>query len=346
MDRWAADVEGPDWSSALEILTARLGARLKRDAPLGARTTYRVGGHAAMLVEADSEDDLAAVHEALVAAAAPVPVLVVGQGSNVLIADTGFAGLAVVLGAGLARIDEPAVEPPAGAAPPSPAGFRCGHRVVFGAGGGAPLPVVARRSAASGLHGLEWAVGVPGSVGGAVRMNAGGHGSDIAAVLHGCRVFDLTAGRAGERTPASLGLGYRSSVLGPGEVVVRAWFGLRSGDRAAAEAAVADVVRWRRQHQPGGSNAGSVFTNPPGDAAGRLVEAAGLKGFRIRSAAVSDKHANFVQADPGGSAADVRAVIDHVRRQVATRLGVELVPELDMVGFPDSAARTVEAGGR
>jgi UDP-N-acetylmuramate dehydrogenase len=210
------------------------------------------------------------------------------------------------------------------------------------AGGAAKLPVVARQSAAAGLHGLEWAVGVPGSVGGAVKMNAGGHGSDVAAVLARARVFDLSTGHGVESDPERFGLGYRTSSLRAGHVVVWAEFALQAGDRAVAEQTVADVVRWRRANQPGGSNAGSVFVNPADDSAGRLVEAAGLKGLRMGTAQVSPKHANFIQADKGGSADDVWRLVEHLRAEVQKRVGVALVPEVRMVGFP-GAGPTVQA---
>ncbi len=296
-------------------MAGALGPRAVRHAPFGARTTYRVGGTAAVLVEVDDEDDLDAVHRALAATAAPVPVLVLGNGSNMLVSDAGFNGLVVVPGPGLAAIEITGTTVRAGAA--------------------APFPLVARRSAAAGLVGLEWAVGVPGSVGGALKMNAGGHGSDTAAVLVRQRVVDLASGLAVEGGPERLHLGYRHSSLGPGETVVWAEFSLTPGSRATAEATVAEVVRWRRAHQPGGSNAGSVFTNPDGDAAGRLVEAAGLKGFRLGTARVSEKHANFIQADDGGRADDVRRLIDHVRRVVLDGSGVDLAPEVCLVGFDE-----------
>jgi len=305
---------GDDGSGAgLRVVADALGSLAVRDVPLGARTTYRVGGNAAVLVEAHHEDDLAAVHRALAAAGAPVPVMVLGQGSNLLVADAGFPGLVVCLGTGFQRVEV--------------------RGLSVRAGGGAKLPVVARRTAKAGLHGLEWAVGVPGSVGGGLRMNAGGHGSDIAAVLSGQRLYDLARGAGSTGGPDGLALGYRTSALGPGDVVVWAEFTLVPGDRDRAEAAVAEIVRWRRAHQPGGSNAGSVFTNPDGDSAGRLVEAAGLKGLRMGTAAVSTKHANFVQADQGGSADDVWRLIEHVRTAVLERTGVALVPEVRTVGF-------------
>jgi UDP-N-acetylmuramate dehydrogenase len=194
--------------------------------------------------------------------------------------------------------------------------------------------VVARRSAAAGLTGLEWAVGVPGSVGGAVRMNAGGHGSDIASCLLRASVVDLATADASWRSPASLGFGYRTSSLGSTDVVTIAELRCRPGSREAAEAEIAEIVAWRRANQPGGQNAGSVFTNPPGDAAGRLIDDAGLKELRIGTAQVSAKHANFIQADEGGSADDVKRVIDEVRARVLARHGIELRTEVRLIGFP------------
>ncbi|MGI8686516.1 MAG: UDP-N-acetylmuramate dehydrogenase [Acidimicrobiales bacterium] len=298
---------------------AVLGDRGRRDAPLGALTTYRVGGPAALLLEAHGVDDLALAARAV--RAGGVPVLVVGRGSNLLVADAGFPGLAVLVTDGLDGVEVDA----AGAS--------------VRAGGGAFLPVVARRTAAAGLTGLEWAVGVPGSVGGAVRMNAGGHGSDTSRSLARVALFDLAggggAGRAGPREVAAgdLDLGYRCSAVAATDVVVWAEFALAPGDREAAETTIAEIVHWRREHQPGGQNAGSVFTNPPGDSAGRLVEEAGLKGLRVGSATVSPKHANFVQADDGGSADEVMALIEEVRRRVEDRTGVRLETELRLVGF-------------
>ncbi len=302
-----------------------LGRRAVRNAPLGSRTTYRVGGTAAALVEVGSEDDLRTVRSALAKAGGPLPLLVLGRGSNLLVADGGFPGVVVVLGPALAQV--------------TVAG------TVLKAGGAAGFPVVARRAAAAGLRGLEWAVGVPGSVGGALKMNAGGHGSDTAAVVRRCRVFDLAAGHAWEGGPERLDHGYRSSSLGAGDVVVWAELGLHAGRRADAEAQLSEIVRWRRAHQPGGSNAGSVFTNPPGDSAGRLVEAAGLKGYRIGTARVSEKHGNFIQAGEGGSAGDVWALVGHVRATVHERTGVDLTPELRTVGFPDSPDCLVRVDG-
>jgi UDP-N-acetylmuramate dehydrogenase len=306
----------PDTGPALDEVADLLGDRVRRDHALGALSTYRVGGPAALFLEANAEDDLLAVRAALVGRA--VPVLVLGRGSNLLVADAGFPGLVVHLGPGFEALE--LAEGPAGS-------------TVVRAGAALGLPVLARRSVEAGLHGLEWGVGVPGSVGGALRMNAGGHGSDIAACLVRYRWLDLSGDWVGESPARRLALGYRTSSVLPTHVVLAAEFSLRPGDRAAGQATLRQIVRWRRQHQPGGSNAGSVFTNPPGDSAGRLVEAAGLKGTRLGTAQVSTKHANFIQADEHGSADDVSALIDHVARVVHERLGIELRPEVRRVGF-------------
>jgi len=309
----------PGPAEGVEQAAAVLGPRARRKVPLGPLTTYRVGGPAELLVEIRSEADLELVTEAVTASG--IPVLVVGKGSNLLVSDAGFPGLAVAP-SGLGDV---ALETD-------------GCRVRAGAG--VFLPVLARRTAAAGLTGLEWAVGVPGSVGGAVRMNAGGHGSDIARTLVRYRFVDLAAGDDGEFGPERLDYGYRRSSVGATQVVVWAEFGLEAGERSESEARIAEIVRWRREHQPGGQNAGSVFTNPPEDSAGRLIDAAGLKGFRWGSAHVSTKHANFIQVDDGGSADDVVALMTAVQDRVQAEAGVRLQAEVRLVGFtPDSVTR-------
>ncbi len=318
-------VAGSDRSTT-EQAARRLGDRARRQVPLAGYTTYRVGGPASVLVELDGPDDVAAL--AAVVGETGVATLVVGRGSNLLVADAGFDGVAVVLGEGFSGIRIGGTEGgEAGAGP--------GERVIVRAGGGASLPVVARQSAAAGLTGFEWAVGVPGSVGGAVRMNAGGHGSDMAASLVRVRVLDLSTGEDGWVPADRLRLSYRHSSIGPSQVVLEAELALDRGDRARSEATIAEIVRWRRQHQPGGPNSGSVFTNPPGDSAGRLIEASGAKGLRRGSAQVSTKHANFIQVDEGGRAADVVELMVEVRARVEQATGVRLVPETCLVGFDD-----------
>lgn len=296
---------------AFAELDSLLGAVVEHEVPVGPLTTYRVGGAARRFVLVQDETGLARVAEAV--SVTGVDVLVIGKGSNLLVADRGFDGLAVQLGPAFAEVTV--------------------QGAVVRAGGAAALPVVARQSVAAGLTGFEWAVGVPGSVGGAVRMNAGGHGSDMAAVLGRVRVVDLSGGEDGEVPATALDLEYRRSAIGPAQVVVWAELELAVGDRARSENELSEIVRWRRANQPGGPNAGSVFTNPPGDSAGRLIDSAGAKGMRHGSAVVSDKHANFIQADEGGSADDVRALMEAVADRVAEVHGVRLAPETRMVGF-------------
>jgi UDP-N-acetylmuramate dehydrogenase len=295
---------------------------VREQVALGPMTTYRVGGPAARLVVVDDDAQMRAVLHAVLGSG--IAVLVVGRGSNLLVADAGFGGLALQLGSRFAEVEVLPSPDPEGA--------------TVRAGAAALLPVVARRTVAAGLTGFEWAVGVPGSIGGAVRMNAGGHGSDMAASLVRVRVADLRLGEDGEVSPSALALGYRTSALAPHQVVLRADLRLAPGDQRASEAELAEIVRWRRDHQPGGQNAGSVFTNPPGDSAGRLVEAAGCKGLRIGTAEVSTKHANFIQADPSGSADDVRRLMSEVQRRVEAATGITLHPETCLVGFDGEPA--------
>ena len=305
-------------------LTARLPAgRVARDVPVADLTTYRLGGPVAVVARVATPADLAAVAAALATLHPPPPILVVGRGSNLLVADRGVAGLGVVLTGDFETLD---VDPDT-----------CRVR----AGAATPLPVLARRAAAAGLADLEFFVGIPGSVGGAVRMNAGGHGADTAEVLEEALVADLLGDPTPTaRTAADLDLAYRHSALRPGELVTGAVFHTRPDDPACCAARIDEVVRWRREHQPGGSNAGSVFRNPPGDSAGRLIDAAGLKGLRVGGAVVSTKHANFFQAEPGASADDVARLVAEVQARVDAATGVHLVPELELVGFDD------RAGGR
>ena len=294
-----------------------LGSLATADTPLGPLTTYRLGGPAALLVKPATIADLVLVAEAREVSG--LPVLVVGRGSNMLIADDGFPGIAVWVPALVADLEVPA-------GPESS---------VVRAGGGMALPVVARRLAGASLRGFEWAVGVPGSIGGAVRMNAGGHGSDMAACLVEADIFNLATGTSANHPVDALGLRFRASDLTDEQIVVTATLRVAPGDRDAAEAELAEIVRWRRENQPGGQNAGSVFVNPiPGEvSAGMLIDQLGLRGFTIGSASVSDKHANFIQGSDGGSADDVRAVMEHVRARVAAETGFNLRSEVRLVGF-------------
>ncbi len=176
-------------------------------------------------------------------------------------------------------------------------------------------------------------------------MNAGGHGSDTASTLTSYRWVDLCSGTVHDAPASCLAFGYRQARLEPTDVVVTGVYHLEPGDSAESKAAIDEIVHWRRANQPGGSNAGSVFTNPPGDSAGRLIDSCGLKGFRLGSAEVSTKHANFIQADPGGSADDVFRLIERVRSVVAEQTGVALEVEVRLIGFPRGGAGGSGDGG-
>ena len=304
-------------NDAVKRAVELLGDLAQLEVSLADATTYRAGGPAAAVVAVEDEATLATL--AGVVTATGVEVLVVGRGSNLLVADAGFVGVAIRLGDDFAAVD---IE---------------GTRVV--AGGAASLPVVARRTAAAGLTGFEWAVGVPGSVGGAVRMNAGGHGSDLAQSLVRVRVLDLASGEDVWVSVTDLDLSYRHSAVTRSQIILAAELALAAGDRDRSEAAIAEIVRWRREHQPGGANAGSVFTNPPADSAGRLIAVAGCKGLRRGTAEVSTKHANFIQVDDGGRADDIFALMLEVQRRVEAATDMRLVAETRLVGFP---ARLVE----
>ena len=300
---------------AEDLLSKDLLEGVKRHHRLGPLTTYRVGGSAALFVRPTDQEELVRVAEAT--ASAEVRLMMVGRGSNMLVSDEGFEGLVVQLGPGFERIQ------------------LSENGVV--AGGAAGMPVVARRSVAESLMGFEWAVGVPGSIGGAVRMNAGGHGSDMATVLGSAWLVDLASGDRFLRTVEELDLDYRSSAVGPSQVVVEADLLLQPGLLEDGERLLAEIVRWRRENQPGGQNSGSVFTNPSGDSAGRLIDLVGARGLRIGTARVSEKHANFIQTEKGGLAADVLRVMAEVRRRVAEDLGVDLIAETVLVGFDGEA---------
>ena len=276
-------------------------------------TTYRVGGAARGFVDIEGPQQLALLGECR--PGAEMEVLVLGNGSNLLVSDAGFEGLAIRLGAGFSTVSV--------------------IDTTVTAGSSALLPVVARMTVAGSLAGFEWAVGVPGTVGGAVRMNAGGHGSDISATLSAIRAVDLRTGENLAMASNELDLGYRHSNIASTTVVSEAEFHLRRGNRQAGEAELSEIVRWRRENQPGGANAGSVFANPAGESAGQLIDAAGCKGLRVGTAAVSDKHANFIQADSNGSADDVHELMVRVIDIVQEQFGVQLRPETRLVGFPN-----------
>lgn len=283
-----------------------------RQVELAPHTTYKLGGPADLFVEVGDRRVLEEVGEAW--QAEPRPVLVLGRGSNLLVSDRGFDGVVVRLGAAFAAVSM--------------------EGDVVEAGAAQTMPRLARAAGAAGRGGLEWCVGVPGSVGGAVRQNAGCFGSEIADVLVDVEMFSLSD-RIFRISPApTLDLSYRHSSVAATDVVVSARFVTTATNPDEAAAKMRQMTRWRKEHQPGGTlNAGSVFKNPASEAAGALIDRLGLKGFSVGRVRVSPRHANFIEAEAGASAADVVALITTVQAEVKRRSGVELEPEIQFVGF-------------
>lgn len=314
---------------ALASSIASAGLEAGRDVPLAPHTTYQVGGAARLAVRLRSSDEAQRLASVL-SSHVDLPMIVVGRGSNMLVADGGFDGLAVFV------------------AQMSPDSVTVDDAVVT-ASGGVPLPVLARRSVGAGRCGLEWAVGVPGSVGGGIRMNAGGHGADIADSLVDAEIISLRSGRRAVVSAAALDLHFRGSALADHHLVVAARFLTTEGD---CQSALTDIVAWRREHQPGGRNAGSVFVNPAAGegSAGAIIDSLGLRGLRVGGAEVSTKHANFIVADDGARASDVFDLMCAIHDAVEDRAGVSLRSEVRLVGFErETSMRFVDdshLGGR
>lgn len=285
---------------------------VQRDFPLARLTTVRTGGPADFFARPSSDEEL--VELLTWARETGAEVGVVGSGSNLLIADAGFRGLAIKLGGELAEFG------------------RDGDRLV--AGGGARLPSAAAKAASWGLGGLEFGVNIPGTVGGAVKMNANAYGGQLAQVLEWVDV--CTSAGSERRLPGELGFAYRRSNLGAAEVVSRASFALRPGDAAEIKRAMAEMRDKRREAQPSGIKTfGSTFKNPEeaeGRTAGQLLEASGCQGLKRGGARFAPKHANFVENDGGATTADVLELMAEGRRRVHERFGVELEPEVQVLG--------------
>lgn len=317
-----------------EEVVARLRAAVRglvsTGVSLAPATTLRVGGRAAVLVEPVGEADLVAA--ARIASEAGVPVLALGRGSNVLVSDEGFPGVVLRLGRGFDWIR--AV--PADAAEASDAAAHTGAgRAALDAGGATPLGKLANWAARRGLSGLEFAVAIPASLGGAVRMNAGAHGASFAEVLVWARVYRLGAPEPEVLPATALGMGYRSTGLGASDIVCAARLHLGPGVPAEILARMQQYREHRAATQPAEPrNAGSMFRNPapPAPSAGRLIEEAGLKGFRVGAAQVSPRHANFFVAGEGATASDVYGLLMSVREQVRARSGILLEPEVRLIG--------------
>jgi len=298
-----------------------LGGRIVRGEPMGRHTTCRIGGPADGFIEATSADDLRDI--VLLARQHRAPYLVLGGGSNVLISDAGVRGLVVL---NKARQIKYRISTP----------HRNGGQALKSqtaeAESGVILPTLARECIERGLAGLEWAIGVPGTVGGAVIGNAGAHGSDVAHSLVSATVLDAD-GNVRDWSNQELQFGYRTSIFkSQRAVILAAKFELRPTAREELETRAAEFNEKRKRTQPPGASIGSMFKNPPGDYAGRLIEAAGLKGARIGNAEISLLHANFFVNLGGASAQDVSALIGLARDKVKEQFGVELELEIELVG--------------
>lgn len=305
-----------DALARLDALAAEAGIELAVDAPLAPLTTLRVGGPADRLATPRSRDELLAVLG--VARASGTPLFMLGNGSDLVVADAGIRGLVVRNRARSLVVDGTAV----------------------GGDAGVAMAQLVKRCTVDGLAGIAFGISIPGSLGGAVWANAGAHGGEMADVVTRVETWDPGTGALAWLDAAECRFAYRESRFKHGdEVIVAAELALHSGDPSEIAAEVDAHQARRRATQPlADQNAGSVFRNPPGDHAGRLIDAAGLKGHRIGSAQVSTLHANFIVTDRGGRAADVRAVGEHVRAAVADRFGIELQYEIEFVGDWEASA--------
>ena len=293
----------------------RIGVKTSRDEPLARFTTMRVGGPADLFATVHNAHELRALVR--FARSRGLAHLILGRGSDLVIADAGVRGLVIQVRAEGSRTD--------------------GER--YTAEAGVQMARAATETQRAGLTGLEFGLAIPGTVGGAVWANAGAHGGDIAGVIESARV--LAADGTESVVPvADLGLAYRDSRFKRDDpdatardVVIDATFHLTPADPDTIKARLDEIRHWRQAHQPiGMASAGSVFRNPPGDSAGRLIDAGGLKGTRVGGAVVSDKHANFIVNDRQGSAADIRRLAELVRAEVLARDGVTLEYEVQFVG--------------
>jgi UDP-N-acetylmuramate dehydrogenase len=301
----------------VQALRSRVGGKVRESEALGRYSTYRIGGPATVLLPATPED----VGSALtLAAEAGVPWFAIGLGSNILLPDDGLEALVIRLGKGLDRVE------------------RQGDDWTVGAG--LPAPIAARRTAEAGFAGLHIFVGVPGTVGGGVYMNAGCHGGDWSEIVERVTVVDAR-GRDTVLARPAIPFTYRRSGL-EGRIVLEVTVRLRQQDQAQLDEAIAEMFEWRQRGTPFNQPCcGSVFKNPAGPSwkqaggqrtAGQLIEAAGLKGFSLGGAQISPMHANYFVNTGSATAADVRKLIQHVQRTVQDRFGVKLEPEVKLIG--------------
>ena len=300
----------------------RLGIKTVRNESLARFSTIRVGGPADLFAEVRNAFELRGI--ARFARSRDIPLFLIGRGSDLVISDAGIAGLVVVVRSAAHRIEE-------------------AHLV---ADAGLPMAKAATLTKVAGLSGLEFGMAIPGTVGGAVWANAGAHGSDVRAILREALIVD-SHGSEVALGPDDLGMSYRETRLkhsppGRPEVVVEAKFELQPAEPDTIAARLEDIRRWRKAHQPiGQKSAGSVFRNPDGGSAGRIIEELGLKGHRVGGAMVSPMHANFIVNADGATASDVRRLAVHVRDEVRRERGLDLRFEVEFVGDWEDAEERI-----
>lgn len=294
-----------------EVLESIEGVEVEHEVPLSALTTWRVGGPAKCLARVSGVPAMKMVRAAVTDQ--NIPILVLGRGSNVLISDGGFDGLVVLLTGGFQSVE-------------------ISGRVI-GAGAGATLRAVSEAAAGAALTGLEFAHWIPGTVGGAVMTNAGAHSSNTCSVLERVTALDV---RGAEVDYTTFEDRYRSALVPEDSIVTAARFELEESRGDEIEARIREYGQHRSVTQPRGTpTGGSVFRNPQGDSAWRLIEACGMKGTRIGGAQVSEKHANFIVNEGGASASDIKRLIDRIAGEVLKSFGVALQVEVRLVGFEE-----------
>lgn len=302
-------------AEAYEYLREHLEGTVRADEPMARHTTYRIGGPAALFVVADTVADLACALRCC--EERDIEWTVLGKGSNVLAADAGYDGMVITLGREFKRHELD--------------GLR------LRAGAGTVLAHLVQDAFAQGLSGLEFAVGVPGTLGGALAMNAGSREEWIGGIVETVTLYVPGEGLTALRGP-EVAWGYRSSRLTTRGIIVESLLRLEQGDESRIRLTMEASLKRRRASQPMGlPSAGSVFVNPEGDSAGRLIEASGLKGYRYGGAVVSEMHANFIVNDGAASALDVVQLVRHIRSVVNEEHGIELRPEIKFLGSFDRA---------
>lgn len=300
---------------ALDALSGFVGT-VEVGGPIGPWTSYRLGGPADVRIEAATPHDLALVSDAV--AASGLPMLIVGRGSNMLVADAGFRGITLRLGEGFRWVE-------------------CDATGEVRVGAGLALPTLAQRAAEAALSGLSFASAIPASVGGAIRMNAGAHGHEIGEVVSSVACWRLEQARTELVTGLEANFRYRGSSLPEDAIITSATLLLTPGNADEIRAAMDEAKAWRRATQPLNlPNGGSVFKNPPGDYAARLIDQHVGRGVAVGGARVSEVHANFIVAEAGASAEDVFRLIGVVRRTVEDNSGITLEPEIKLIGFDGS----------